>query len=64
MPKNNEVVEDTVETFVEEVAPAPVVGEALAAKPYGQNVGDIVEASQATGGQYEAVGAGRYRRLA
>ena len=54
MPKNNEVVEDTVETFVE----------ALAAKPYGQNVGDIVEASQATGGQYEAVGAGRYRRLA
>ena len=61
MPKN---VEDTVEEFsVEE--PAPVAApDAPALKPYGENVGDIVDANEAKGGRYEAIGAGKLRRLA
>lgn len=59
MPK-----EQVVEEFVEEVAPVePVVPEASEKKPYGQNVGDIVDATEARGGRYEAVGAGKMRRI-
>lgn len=41
-----------------DAAPAPAL------KPHGQNIGDVVDASQARGGQYEAIGAGKYRRIA
>lgn len=35
----------------------------VAAKPYGQNPGDVVDHAEAVGGRYEAVGAGKFRRL-
>lgn len=63
MPPKNE---NTVEEFaVEEAAPvaAPEVF-AEEKKPYGQNPGDIVDACDAKGGRYQAVGAGKMRRLA
>lgn len=58
MPKEtNQIVDE--ETPV--VAPEPeVVAEKL---PYGQNPGDIVDACEARGGRYEAVGGGKLRRL-
>lgn len=59
MPK-----EHVVEEFVEEDAPVETaVPEAPEKKPYGQNVGDIVDAAEARGGRYEAVGAGKMRRI-
>ncbi len=61
MPRN--MSDDTVETFEVEAA-APAAPEAAAEKkPYGQNVGDIVDANEAQGGRYEAVGAGKLRRV-
>lgn len=33
-------------------------------KPNGQNIGDIVDGAHAHGGRYEAVGAGKYKRIA
>lgn len=63
MPRNNSVEEDTTEHF--EVEDAPVaVAPAAGPLPYGQNIGDIVDAAEARGGQYEAVGAGKMRRIA
>lgn len=65
MPKDRET---TVEEFASEdfgvavAAPAPVAAPEL--KPYGQNPGDIVDANEAKGGRYEALGAGKMRRLA
>ena len=55
---------DSVEEF--DVAPAaaePAPSEPSKAKPYGQNAGDVVDASDAVGGRYEALGAGKMRRL-
>lgn len=43
-------------TKAEDAAPAP-------RKPEGQNVGDIVDAASAVGGSYEAIGAGKFRRI-
>ena len=57
---------DPVEEFKLDDEPVlPVVPPASDAekKPYGQNVGDIVDANEARGGRYEAIGAGKMRRL-
>ena len=63
MPRDRETVEEFASEEVVVAAPAPVAA-APELKPYGQNPGDVVDANEAKGGRYEALGAGKMRRLA
>lgn len=57
------IKDNTVEEFAADPVVEVVADAAPAKKPYGQNPGDIVDANEAVGGQYEAVGAGKMRRI-